>query len=201
MLINQILTSGLHLVASARRLVGMDKELHLMSFDAEVEAYRKQLAAIVGDPNTKIVWRSGYREYRPRAAGESLPDFAPMNSVDMNTVQGNWQMYSRIGRFLVIGNSSTAISWYMSQLPGCCGVCVSHDSCVMASHQHKKLATICMGLKKAIAKQLGFTMMLVTDKDYNIYNTKVFDKHGFKPCFEFKNARTSNAVTGRWVKL
>ncbi len=91
--------------------------------------------------------------------------------------------------------------FYMTQLPGCCGVMVSHGSSVFTAFQKKGLGTILNDFRKTLARNFGYTILLCTDKVTNIPSRKLLEKNGWKDLLQFRNNRTGNRVALSMVNL
>jgi hypothetical protein len=82
--------------------------------------------------------------------------------------------------------------WYFTELPGCCGVVVSHNA--MSIQRKEGWGKAIMPFKEELAKRLGYTVLLCTDIANNTAENKILDKSGFSNLFSFKNKRTTNVV-------
>jgi hypothetical protein len=90
--------------------------------------------------------------------------------------------------------SSTVAEWHMVQLPGCCGVMVCYNSYVSMSWQGRGIGGIVARLKKKLAYDMGYTLLLATDILENEPNMKIFEKASLKMVASFENRRTDNQV-------
>ena len=97
--------------------------------------------------------------------------------------------------------ASIVATFNLNQLHGCCGVCISHYASVDVYFKKRGVGTLLNTLRKEIAKQQGFTVMLCTDIDTNTPNRKILQKNGWKDIFSFVNKRTKNKVNISVVEL
>jgi hypothetical protein len=89
----------------------------------------------------------------------------------------------------------------MTELPGCCGVCVSHYSHIIEQFRGKGLGTLLCGIRKDIAKTMNYSCLLCTDVDDNLPQQRILDKHGWKKIHNFKNIKTGSTVNINVVNL
>ena len=89
----------------------------------------------------------------------------------------------------------------LTQLPGCCGICVSYHSYVSEPVRRKGLGTLLCSVRKDIAKALGYGCMLCTDVVKNGAQKRILDKNGWKETHRFLNPRTDNNVNIHVVDL
>ncbi len=91
------------------------------------------------------------------------------------------------------GTSHVAV-FTLQQLPGCCGVCLSHSSFIWAQYRRKGLQTRLMEFRIWAAKKAGYGTLLMTDKSKNIGQRKILDKKGVNKIHHFVNPRTEMDV-------
>lgn len=84
--------------------------------------------------------------------------------------------------------------FYLTELPGCCGVCVSFGAYIAISFRKKGLGTLLNKVRQHIAYEYGYTCFLCTDIDTNEPQKKILSAEGFDTVFDFTNARTGNRV-------
>lgn len=89
----------------------------------------------------------------------------------------------------------------MLQLPGCCGVAISTGAFVAVSYRARGLGTLLNELRKDIAREAGYTVLMCTDVTYNTPQRKILEKNGWKDVFSFVNRRTGNEVAISVVEL
>jgi len=82
----------------------------------------------------------------------------------------------------------------MAQLYGCCGVVVSFHACVDVEYQNKGVGTILNQLRKDLARDAGFSVILCTDKVRNTAQRKLLTKNGWDDILQFTNDKTGNLV-------
>lgn len=82
----------------------------------------------------------------------------------------------------------------LSQLNGCCGVCVSYHCWVHASLRGQGLGKALNKLRMILAARAGYTGMLCTDVTSNLPQRKILAKNGWKAIYRFINRRTGNDV-------
>ena len=89
----------------------------------------------------------------------------------------------------------------LTQLPGCCGVCVSYHAWIADRLRGKGLGTLLCGIRKNIARALGYGCLLCTDVVDNIPQQRVLAKNGWKEIHKFENPRTQHDVNIHVVNL
>lgn len=93
---------------------------------------------------------------------------------------------------LEVDGRGCAAAGSLSMLPGCCGAAISHNA--FSYTRNRGYGTLMHNLRKAIAKESGFTIMLCTDKITNEPQRKFIAKSGFADLTTFTNRRTNNVV-------
>ena len=85
----------------------------------------------------------------------------------------------------------------MTGLPGCCGVCVSYHSDVLAPLQ-KKLGTALLAIRMDAARRKGYGQMIATVLADNQAEIKILTQAGWVRSGEFRNPQTQHLVT-LWI--
>ena len=89
---------------------------------------------------------------------------------------------------------TTFAQFYISLFPGCCGVCVSHNTNVYNTNEPLKVLTILQNLQADLAKSFGYGLLVATDiVSANRYEAK-FTDNDWKEIHKFINPRTNNVV-------
>lgn len=97
--------------------------------------------------------------------------------------------------FKIVNIESKIISTFkLIQMIGCCGICVSTNVFVTSKYRNKGVNTILNNFRIAVAKELGYGLLLCTDISDNTAEVKTLDKNGWKHIYNFKNPRTSNKI-------
>ncbi len=133
--------------------------------DKLVPALKSQLEAIIGE-EVNILFKEGGQ-------------LVGINSfeIEIKTLSNKYVSFSKL-----------------CQLPGCCGVCVSFNSRVIASFNNKGIGSILNKFRIDLTRELGYGLLLCTDVSSNIKQAKILAKNNWKEIFEFKNPRTGNKV-------
>jgi GNAT superfamily N-acetyltransferase len=84
--------------------------------------------------------------------------------------------------------------WYMSPMPGCCGVVVSHGLVMEASFRGNGYSKAFMALRFEVAKKLGYSAMVATALTSNFPEIISSAKAGWKLGPVFRNKRTTRDV-------
>jgi hypothetical protein len=88
----------------------------------------------------------------------------------------------------------TVHEFSMSQLQGCCGVCVSFHEETYFSQQNKGWATRMDKLKKIITKIANFSCLICTLREENDINQKVKKRTSWNKLYQFNNSKTGNEI-------
>jgi hypothetical protein len=100
----------------------------------------------------------------------------------------------RLGREIVA-------DFKLSELPGCCGVCVSFFAHVFPDFRGKGIGTMLNRLRIAIAKEAKYGLLICTDVDNNIPQNKILAKNGWELAANFINPKTKHCVNLHYIKL
>lgn len=83
---------------------------------------------------------------------------------------------------------------YMSPMPGCCGIVVSHNTSLNSGSRHTGMSDAFRSLKEKMAKELGYGVMIATTQMSNIPAVGNFFKSKYKFVDTFTNPRTHNLI-------
>ena len=98
-------------------------------------------------------------------------------------------------KFRVINVEGVVISRFeLAQMLGCCGICISTGTYVHPEFRGKGINSLLNNFRIAIAKDLGYGLLMCTDLKSNIPQMKTLDKNGWKHIHEFENPRTGNIL-------
>lgn len=93
------------------------------------------------------------------------------------------------------GSRPTVVSsFWLSMMPGCCGLAVSFHACVYEPFRNKGVGTILNRLRMVIAKDLGYSALICTDVAANKHQRNILRKNNWKDIYQFINRRTGNKV-------
>jgi hypothetical protein len=84
--------------------------------------------------------------------------------------------------------------WYMKELHKCCAVVVSCGVSVSSYYQNRGFGTLLNNLRIEIAKRMGYSLMMCTDREKNVPQRKILAKNGWKDVCSVHNKRTGNNV-------
>lgn len=100
------------------------------------------------------------------------------------------------------GDWRTPISWFsLSELPGCCGILVSHNAHVCQEYRGRGVGTLLNELRIHMAHKFRYSILLCTTDIYNKAENKVLDRNKWKSIQKFKNERTGNSISVNSVDL
>jgi GNAT superfamily N-acetyltransferase len=86
-------------------------------------------------------------------------------------------------------------------LPGCCGVVVSTGAYVEPKFRKKGIGTILNRMRKRIAAEWGYSLMLCTDLVDNAPQQTILKTEGWEKHIDFLNTRTNNRVALHTIPL
>jgi hypothetical protein len=89
----------------------------------------------------------------------------------------------------------------MSQLNGCCGVCVSYNVQTSEAYRGRGIGKLLNQLRVQIADYLDYTVLLCTDVQQNTAQRKIIAKNSWKDIHTFVNKRTNNTVNISVINL
>lgn len=104
-------------------------------------------------------------------------------------------------RFSIRTKTHNIAGFTMLQLPGCCGVAISTRAVVGVPYRKRGLGALLNELRKDIAREAGYTVLMCTDVTRNTPQRKILEKNGWKNVFSFVNRRTGNEVAISVVEL
>jgi len=110
--------------------------------------------------------------------------------------------YSGLGiwklRFFNDSYFNIVLNFSLSQLPGCCGICVSHATSIALEYRYRGVGTLLQQMKEDLAKCIGFSQILCTDTPdaKGRINHRLLLKTGWTDIEEIsvKNRRTQNVI-------
>lgn len=91
-------------------------------------------------------------------------------------------------------NEKPIAGFALTEMPGCCGICVSYYSFVEKEYRSKGLGTLLNQLRQQLAYDYGYTILLCTDLEDNLHQQKILLKNGWNKLLTFINNRTTNKV-------
>lgn len=89
----------------------------------------------------------------------------------------------------------------LTQLHGCCGICLSYHAQVSKEFRGKGLGTLLNKMRQQIAVNLGYSVILCTDVADNKPQSKILMNNAWKKLLTFKNRRTEHMVNISAKKL
>lgn len=99
------------------------------------------------------------------------------------------------GEYLVKIANWTAAGFTLVCMPGCCGVVISTNCYVNPNWREHGLGTLLNNMRKQMAYEMGYTLLLCTDVTKNIPQQKILNTNGWTKLLEFNNRRTGNTVS------
>jgi hypothetical protein len=89
---------------------------------------------------------------------------------------------------------STIINTRLKEVPQCCGMCLCYNNLVYSSYfLNDKLRTIIDNIKTFIAKNSGYSCMMITDIKSGYI--RLLERNGWKKIHYFINKRTNNEIS------
>lgn len=89
--------------------------------------------------------------------------------------------------------------FYLTQMPGCCAILVSHNVSVGDVWRGKGLGKLLLDIRLKAARLAGYTKLAATTNQNNTREIHILQKAGFEKKEEFKSIRTGNTVF-LWVR-
>jgi len=121
------------------------------------------------------------------------------------------EIKSLIGQEVKINNDTThyqitagsriVAGWYLQEMPGCCGICVSTGAYVMPDFRKKGIGSLLNKLRIAIATELKYGLLLCTDVADNTPQQRILEKNGWDKIDVFSNPKTDNIINVHTIKL
>lgn len=103
-----------------------------------------------------------------------------VNSISVTVIDNS--IYNVIARFS------------LTELPGCCGVIVSHGTNINELYRGKGLGAKLAKIKQKLSKDWGYTVMICTDIAYNVPQRRILESNGWETAASFVNMRTDNDI-------
>ena len=122
-------------------------------------------------------------------------------------VNGKYQRYDAgdkppLGEYILKMNGGAYIAGFgLKEMIGCCGICVSTASWVHENYQRRGLGSLLNKLRQDLAREMGYSILLCTDRLQNKAQRKLLAKAGWEDIYEFTNQRTSNRIAISVIQL
>lgn len=150
---------------------------HFIKFEEAFERLRPEILV-----NLKKVWRTAkdiFFVYRENGN---------LHGAAVQVYKRDWQGDENLGQF------------NLTELPGCCGVVVSHGALVHEKFRGKGVGDLLHKLRLEAAKEQGYGLALCTTIAGNEEQKKILLKNGWV-CFQtFKNPKTRHLIE-LWSKV
>lgn len=92
-------------------------------------------------------------------------------------------------------------SFQLKDMYHCCGIIVASDLHIPKGLTNKGIGTILTDFVGQFSKYYGYGIVQATDLVTNEYQTKIFEKLGWKKNIEFVNPKTSNKLVVWFLNL
>lgn len=134
-------------------------------------------------------------------AGTHAPTYLAESSREIEYVDKGLCGEVQFSFYLSKEERKEELGWFfLSPLPGCCGVVVSHGSFLLPQYRASDIGDAFHRMKTKVAQELGYSAMISTTQLKNIPQIVGGAKHGWKYCETFRNKRTNNEI-GIGIKL
>lgn len=88
--------------------------------------------------------------------------------------------------------------FYLSGIPGCCKVCLSHGLKIKPEFQDQGIGTHAQGQRLKLARELGFKVMMATVVDENKRQETILTRFGWKRSTAYESEKGYKVHV--WVK-
>lgn len=85
-------------------------------------------------------------------------------------------------------------SFSLTQMPGCCGLLISHNTWVDSMYRGKGIAQFLQDIKESIAVEAGYSQLICTANNKERAQLHILGKNHWESVVEFHNKRSGNAV-------
>lgn len=158
--------------------------------DTIINTYLNHLAKIIGcNPSDLSLWQE-YPTDRKTGKGFRVETLNYLK--DGVDVQGKFSIKHQTKS--VIEPVKKVASFELYKFPHCCAFMISCNSFVNFAYQNKGIGKLLNQFRIDIARELGFTALVCTDRDKNEIQRKLLKKNGWKDIYTVKNKRTNNVV-------
>lgn len=125
-----------------------------------------------------------------------LPEWVKQHSAGLPFERPHEEGWIRGGRSVAGYNSVTSFiaSFQLSQVPTCCGLCLSSATYVHATFMKKGIGTLLMELKEKIAWDARYSVIMGTLTTNMEAERKIWKKFGWKEMSSWTNRRSGNTV-------
>jgi GNAT superfamily N-acetyltransferase len=102
-------------------------------------------------------------------------------------------IYQKDGRKPAEPNATAVFS--LTQMPGCCGICISHEAQVYSEHRSKGYGKRLTRFRMAVAKEAGYKKIICTTVATNVVENHILIGLKWRQAGRhFRNSRTDNDV-------
>lgn len=100
-----------------------------------------------------------------------------------------------LGEYILKLHGGAYVSGFtLKEMIGCCGICVSTGAWVHDNYQKRGLGSLLNKLRQDLAREMGYSVLLCTDRLNNKPQRKLLNKAGWEDVYEFTNSRTNNRI-------
>ena len=99
-----------------------------------------------------------------------------------------------LGEYTVKVNDKRVAEWELYEMHHCCAIMVSCKAYVEKEFRNKGIGTILNNLRQDLGRHLGYSMILCTDIEQNVYQRKLLKTNGWQDIHSVVNKRTKNRV-------
>lgn len=107
-----------------------------------------------------------------------------------HTTWNNWSE----GTYSVICKNKIVATFELYKMPHCCAILVSCKAFVSEKFRNKRIGTILNQLRQDIGRLLGYSLLMCTDIEKNIYQRQLLNTNGWKDLYNVVNKRTNNKI-------
>lgn len=104
-------------------------------------------------------------------------------------------------QFKLFDSNTNIAEFYLAEMPGCCGIVISTAAFVVPGRRNVGLGQYLNNLRKKLAKELNYAVMICTDVDKNLPQQSILNKNGWEKILSFTNRKTLNEVSMHMVML
>jgi len=87
------------------------------------------------------------------------------------------------------------VGFILEELPGCCGVLISHNAWIADEKQGQGLGTIMNNIRIGLASWFKYGRLICTERIDNIAQTRILMKNGWTKESTFTNPKTGHTIS------